>query len=128
MYRARRTLSLDRGVKYASDREVFDRPIGKSQAIQYPLVEAYARLQAAKSMTYAAAWATEESSQQDIGGRANMSKFLAADAAYEAADAAVQAHGGFGVAHEYDVEWVPPRGKTRSARPHRAGTRSQLRR
>jgi len=97
-------LAIDRGVNYAGDREVFGRPIGKNQAIQHPLAEAYARVQAAKALTYGTAEAVEEESQKEIGARANMSKFLAADAAFDAADIAVQAHGGFGVAREYDVE------------------------
>jgi acyl-CoA dehydrogenase len=97
--------ALEAGADYAREREVFDRPIGKNQAIQHPLAEAYARIQAAKQMVYASADAAEsEGDHKAIGARANMSKFLAADAAFEAADAAVQAHGGFGVAREYDVE------------------------
>jgi len=97
-------LAIDRGVTYAASREVFDRPIGKNQAIQHPLAEAYSRTQAAKSLTYSAAAAVEDGDSREIGTRANMSKFLAADAAFEAADVAVQAYGGFGVAREYDVE------------------------
>jgi acyl-CoA dehydrogenase len=97
-------LALERGVEYAREREVFDRPIGKNQAIQHPLAESYARLQAAKSLTYDAAEAVDEEGGRDVGARANVSKYLAAEAAYEAADAAVQTHGGFGVAREYDVE------------------------
>lgn len=97
-------LAIDRGVRYAGSREVFGRPIGKNQAIQHPLAEAYARVQSAKALTYGTAEAVDEESQKEIGARANMSKFLAADAAHEAADIAVQAHGGFGVAREYDVE------------------------
>ncbi|WP_255197413.1 acyl-CoA dehydrogenase family protein [Halorarius litoreus] len=97
-------LAIDRGVRYARDREVFGRPIGQNQAIQHPLAEAYARVQAAKAMTYQAATAVEGGDSREVGARANMSKFLAADAAFQAADAAVQTHGGFGVAREYDVE------------------------
>ncbi|AEN07583.1 Isovaleryl-CoA dehydrogenase (plasmid) [halophilic archaeon DL31] len=98
--------AIEAGVEYANDREVFGRPIGKNQAVQHPLAEAYARVQAAKQMVYSAANAIEDGDHdaQAIGARANMSKFLAADAAFEAADAAVQTHGGFGVAREYDVE------------------------
>jgi acyl-CoA dehydrogenase len=97
-------LALEKGVSYAGDREVFDRPIGQNQAIQHPLAEAYAHLQAAKSLTYDAAVAVEEADGREVGARANMSKYLAAEAAYKAADAAVQTHGGFGVASEYHVE------------------------
>jgi acyl-CoA dehydrogenase len=97
--------ALEAGVDYANSREVFGRPIGKNQAIQHPLAEAYARVTAAKELTYAAASAVEdEDDSTAIGARANTAKFLAADAAFEAADAAVQTHGGFGVAREYDVE------------------------
>lgn len=96
--------ALERGVSYANEREVFGRPIGTNQAIQHPLAEAYARVHAARHMVYAAASATEGDDAADIGARANMAKYLAADACFEAADAAVQTHGGFGVAREYDVE------------------------
>ena len=97
--------ALEAGVDYASEREVFGNPIGQNQAIQHPLAEAYARVQAAKQMVYTAASAVEnDANPKAIGARANISKFLAADAAFDAADAAVQTHGGFGVAREYDVE------------------------
>jgi acyl-CoA dehydrogenase len=96
-------LAIERAVEYACEREVFDRPIGKNQAIQHPIAEAHARVQAAKQMTYDAADAADETGE-DVGARANMSKYLAAEACFEAADAAVQTHGGFGVATEYDVE------------------------
>jgi acyl-CoA dehydrogenase len=98
--------AIEAGVEYANQREVFGRAIGKNQAIQHPLAEAYARVQAAKQMVYSAADAVESGDEdaKSIGARANVSKFLAADAAFEAADAAVQTHGGFGVAREYDVE------------------------
>ncbi len=94
--------AIQAGVEYANERVVFDKPIGENQAVQHPLAEAFSRLQAAKVMVYQAASAVE--ADVDVGARSNMSKFLAADAAFEAADAAVQAHGGFGVAREYDVE------------------------
>jgi acyl-CoA dehydrogenase len=96
--------AVEVGVDYANEREVFGRQIGSNQAIQHPLAEAHARVQAAKGMVYNAASMVEDASQKDIGARANMSKFLAADAAFQAADAAVQTHGGFGIAREYDVE------------------------
>ncbi|WP_435181085.1 acyl-CoA dehydrogenase family protein [Halorussus sp. AFM4] len=96
-------LAVERAVEYANEREVFGGPIGANQSIQHPIAEAHARVQAAKQMTYAAAGETDGESA-DVGARANMSKYLAAEACYEAADAAVQTHGGFGVAREYDVE------------------------
>jgi acyl-CoA dehydrogenase len=96
--------ALERGVDYAREREVFDRPIGKNQAIQHPLAESYMHLQAAKQLTYDAAARTEGEDQQSTGTLANTAKYLAAEACFQAADAAVQTHGGFGVAREYDVE------------------------
>jgi len=100
-------LAIERAVEYANEREVFGRPVGENQSIQHPLAEAHARVQAAKQMTYDAADASSEAdgdSSAELGARAKMSKFLAADACFDAADAAVQTHGGFGVAKEYDVE------------------------
>jgi acyl-CoA dehydrogenase len=97
--------AVDAGVEYAREREVFGRPIGSNQAIQHPLAEAHAHVQAAKQMVYSAASAAvNDDDAKNVGARANMSKFLAAKAAFEAADAAVQTHGGFGIAREYDVE------------------------
>jgi acyl-CoA dehydrogenase len=96
--------AIEAGVSYANEREVFGAPIGSNQAIQHPLAEAHSRVQAAKGMVYRAASEVEGGDQKDVGARANMSKFLAADAAFDAADAAVQTHGGFGIAREYDVE------------------------
>ncbi|GAB7011149.1 acyl-CoA dehydrogenase family protein [Halorubrum trueperi] len=96
--------AIEAGVDYANEREVFGRVIGSNQAIQHPLAEAHARVQAAKGMVYNAASEAGKATQKDVGVQANMSKFLAADAAFRAADAAVQTHGGFGVAREYDVE------------------------
>jgi acyl-CoA dehydrogenase len=97
-------LAVEAGASYARDREVFGSPIGSNQAIQHPLAEAHARVQAAKQLTYHAAMHADDLPREQLGAHANMAKFLAADAAFEAADAAVQTHGGFGVATEYDVE------------------------
>ncbi|KAB1185470.1 MULTISPECIES: acyl-CoA dehydrogenase family protein [Haloferax] len=97
-------LAIQRGVDYANERVVFGRPIGQNQAIQHPLAKAYAELQAAKMLTYNAAAVVDEDTGAAVGAQANMAKYLAAEAAFAAADAAVQAHGGFGVATEYDVE------------------------
>lgn len=96
--------ALERGVDYASEREVFGGPIGQNQAIQHPLADAYAHLLAAKQVVYAAADVLDDVSRTEAGARANTAKYLAAEAAFKAADAAVQTHGGFGVAREYDVE------------------------
>ncbi|QLG29598.1 acyl-CoA/acyl-ACP dehydrogenase (plasmid) [Halorarum halophilum] len=97
-------LAVERGAAYAREREVFGRPIGANQAVQHPLAAAHAHVQAAKEVTYAAARRTDDLTRRELGGRANTAKYLAAEACFEAADAAVQAHGGFGVAREYDVE------------------------
>jgi len=92
------------GGDYANEREVFDRPIGKNQAIQHPLAEAFAHVMAAKQVVYNATEAIHDADRRMAGTHANMAKYLAAESAFEAADIAVQAHGGFGVAREYDVE------------------------
>jgi acyl-CoA dehydrogenase len=96
--------AIEAGADYAGEREVFGQAVGANQAIQHPLAEAHARVQAAKGMVYRAAESADDLPRQELGARANMAKFLAADAAFDAADAAVQTHGGFGVAREYDVE------------------------
>ncbi|MFB6310005.1 MAG: acyl-CoA dehydrogenase family protein [Salinirussus sp.] len=95
-------IAIDRAVQYAKEREVFDRPIGKNQAIQHPLAEAYARMTSARNITYQAAKAFKEG--RDVGEAANIAAYMAREAASEATDAAVQTHGGYGVAAEYDVE------------------------
>jgi len=97
-------LAVEKGAAYAGEREVFGREIGQNQAIQHPLAAAFARVQAAKQFTFDAASRTGEEDRKAVGARANMAKYLAAEAAFEAADAAVQTHGGRGVAREYDVE------------------------
>lgn len=96
--------ALERAIEYANEREVFGGPIGANQAIQHPLADAYAQILAAKQLVYAAADRLEDVDQKQAGAFANVSKYLAAKAAFAAADAAVQTHGGFGVAREYDVE------------------------
>lgn len=93
---------IERACVYAKERMVFDRQIGKNQGIQFPLARAYANVEAASLMVKHAAALFD--SQQSCGAEANMSKLLAADASWEAANAAVQTHGGFGFAEEYDVE------------------------
>lgn len=97
-------LAVEAGASYAREREVFGQPIGANQAIQHPLAEAHTRVQAAKQLTYHAAKRADDFGREHLGAYANTAKFLAADAAFEAADAAVQTHGGFGVSREYDVE------------------------
>ena len=97
-------LAIAKGVNYASERRVFGRQIGRNQAIQHPLAAAFARLQAAKQLTFEAATQTGVEERKAVGAWANCAKYLAAEAAFEAADAAVQTHGGRGVARKYDVE------------------------
>ncbi len=94
--------ALRRAVNYANERVVFDRPIGKNQGIAFPLAEACTRLDAAELMIRKAAWMIDNN--LPCGKEANMAKWLAAEAGFFAADAAVQTHGGFGYAREYHVE------------------------
>ncbi|MDE0365045.1 MAG: acyl-CoA/acyl-ACP dehydrogenase [Gammaproteobacteria bacterium] len=94
--------ALRRAVDYANERVVFGRPIGKNQAVSFPLGEARMRLDAAELMIRKASGLLD--SGQPCGAEANMAKWLAADACYQAADQAVQTHGGFGYAKEYHVE------------------------
>jgi len=93
---------VDRACRYAKERIVFGRPIGQNQGVQFPLARAYANVEAASLMVAHAARMFD--SHQPCGAQANMAKLLAADASWEAANAAVQTHGGFGFAEEYDVE------------------------
>jgi len=88
--------------KYASERVVFDRPIGQNQGIQFPIARAYASTQGADMMLRKAAALFE--AQLPCGEDANVAKLLASEAAWEAAEACMQTHGGFGYAREYDVE------------------------
>ena len=87
---------------YARDRSVFGRPIGQNQGIQFPIARSYAAMRAAELMVREATRLYEAGI--DCGAEANMSKMLAADASWEAANACLQTHGGFGFAEEYDVE------------------------
>ena len=87
---------------YAGQREVFGRPIGMNQGVQFPIARAYANMRAAELMVKEAARLYEAG--RDCGAEANMAKMLAADASNEAANACIQTHGGFGFAEEYDVE------------------------
>jgi acyl-CoA dehydrogenase len=87
---------------YAVDREVFGRPIGKNQGVQFPLAQAYAETEAANLMRFRACDLFD--TNQPCGAEANMAKYLAAKASWEAAEACLQTHGGYGFAAEYDVE------------------------
>jgi acyl-CoA dehydrogenase len=88
--------------RYARERVVFDRPIGQNQAIAHPLATAWARLQAAELLAMKAAWLYD--SGEPCGAETNAAKLLAAEAGFDACDAALQTLGGFGYAREYHVE------------------------
>ena len=93
---------IDRATKYANERLVFGRPIGKNQGVQFPIAEAFVELEAANLMRWKACELFDAG--QPCGAQANMAKYLAAKASWEAANACIQFHGGFGFANEYDVE------------------------
>jgi len=93
---------IDKASAYARERVVFDRPIGRNQGIQFPIAKAYANMRAAELMVREALSLYEAGANP--GAEANMAKMLAADASFEAANACIQTHGGFGFAEEYDVE------------------------
>lgn len=95
-------VSLDKAVAYAKERVVFGRPVGQNQGIQFPLAEALARLDAAELVVRKAAWLYDRG--ESCGREANIGKYLAAEAAFFAADRAVQTLGGLGYAREYNVE------------------------
>jgi len=93
---------IERTVQYANQRIVFGRPIGQNQGVQFPIAQAYVNIQAADLMRFRAAELFD--SNAPCGAEANMAKLLAADAAWQAANTALQTHGGFGFATEYDIE------------------------
>ena len=93
---------VERAVNYANERVVFDRPIGQNQGIAFPLAEAHMEIEAANLMRFEACRRFD--AHQPCGAQANMAKHLAAKASWEAANACLQTHGGFGFAAEYDVE------------------------
>jgi acyl-CoA dehydrogenase len=93
---------LNKSTAYANERIVFDRPIGQNQGVQFPLARAWAELQAAELMCRAAA--ARFDADENCGKEANTAKLLASEAVWHAAEAAMQTHGGFGYAREYDIE------------------------
>ena len=93
---------IDRAAKYAGERVVFGRPIGKNQGVAFPIAEAYMEVEAANLMRFKACDRFDRG--EPCGAEANMAKHLAAKAAWEAANVCLQTHGGFGFAAEYDVE------------------------
>lgn len=93
---------VDKARAYAGERVVFDRPIGQNQGVQFPISKAFVNVEAANLMRFEAC--RRYDAGQDCGAQANMAKLLAADASWEAANACIQTHGGFGFAREYDIE------------------------
>jgi len=93
---------VEKATRYASERIVFGRPIGRNQGIQFPIAEAYMEIEAANLMRYKAASLYDQ--KRPCGAEANMAKHLAAKASWEAGNVCLQTHGGFGFAAEYDVE------------------------
>jgi acyl-CoA dehydrogenase len=93
---------VERAARYASERVVFGRPIGANQGVQFPIAQAHARLEAADLLRYKAAWLFDHG--QRCGAEANMAKLLASQAAWDAANACLDTHGGYGFAAEFDVE------------------------
>ena len=93
---------IERARDYANERVLFGRPIGQNQGVQFPIAKAYAQMRAAELMVRHAAGMFEAG--ENVGEQANIAKMLAADASWAAAEVAVQTHGGFGFAEEYDIE------------------------
>jgi acyl-CoA dehydrogenase len=93
---------VERATKYANERVVFDRPIGRNQGVQFPIAESYIEVEAASLMRFKACELFD--SHKPCGAEANMAKYLAAKASWEAANVCLQTHGGFGFASEYDIE------------------------
>ncbi|KFX81162.1 acyl-CoA dehydrogenase, partial [Ralstonia solanacearum] len=93
---------IDKVTQYVNERVVFGRPIGQNQGVQFPIARAFINVEAASLMRFKAARLFDE--HKPCGAEANMAKLLAADASWEAANACLQYHGGFGFAAEYDVE------------------------
>ena len=93
---------IDRVSKYVGERVVFGRPIGQNQGVQFPIAEAHIEVEAADLMRWEACRLFD--AREPCGAQANMAKYLAAKASWEAANACIQFHGGFGFANEYDVE------------------------
>jgi len=93
---------IDKVTKYSNERVVFGRPIAQNQGVQFPIAKAFVNIEAASLMRYKACALFDAG--KPCGAEANMAKMLAADASWEAANACLQFHGGFGFASEYDVE------------------------
>ena len=94
--------ALELATNYANERVVFDRPIGKNQAVQHPLADSWIRMHAAQLVATEAARLYDEN--KPCGPEANAAKFLATEAAFEVCDRAMQVHGGYAYAREYHIE------------------------
>ncbi len=94
--------AIERAAKYANERVVFGRPIGKNQGVQFPLADAYSHLKAAEALAYRAAWLYDNG--RPCGPEANMAKLRASEAGFAAVDAAMQTFGGYSYATEYNIE------------------------
>jgi acyl-CoA dehydrogenase len=93
---------VDKAARYASERVVFGRPVGANQGVQFPIARAHAAIEAADLVRYKAAWLFEQG--LPCGAEANVAKLLASEASWQAANACLDTHGGYGFAEEYDVE------------------------
>jgi acyl-CoA dehydrogenase len=93
---------VEKASAYAGERHVFGRPIGSNQGVQFPIARAHMAIEAADLMRWKACWLYE--AEQPCGAEANMAKYLAAEASWQAANVCVDTHGGFGFAAEYDIE------------------------
>jgi acyl-CoA dehydrogenase len=93
---------VDRASRYAGERNVFGRPIGQNQGVQFPIAHAYAQIRAADLLRYQAAWLYDRG--EPFGAEANMAKLLASEASWAAANACLDTHGGNGFVAEHDVE------------------------
>jgi alkylation response protein AidB-like acyl-CoA dehydrogenase len=93
---------VERARNYACDRNVFNRPIGQNQGVQFPIARAYAEMRAAELMTHEAALLFDAGDH--CGAEANMAKMLASEASWRAGDTCLQTHGGYGFAREFDIE------------------------
>jgi acyl-CoA dehydrogenase len=92
----------ERASRYAGEREVFGRPIGANQGVQFPIARAHMAIEAADLVRWKATWLYEQG--EPCGAEANMAKYLASEASWAAANACVDTHGGLGFAEEYDIE------------------------
>ncbi len=93
---------VEKASRYASERVVFERPIGANQGVQFPIARSHAAIEAADLVRYKAAWLFEQG--RPCGAEANLAKLLASEASWQAANACLDTHGGYGFAEEYDVE------------------------